>query len=146
MGWGSAERRGPGPHAFRSEALRKKIEELRATHRERRSARVAELRSKYGAMHLRSRPLTMELRHHARRTAYLNRARLIAENEIDEPKRAKVLARIDELVEKENARHERHVARLTGDAGPSPSGSAPPGLPPDAMKPMAPAAPSGGAQ
>jgi hypothetical protein len=133
-------------HNFKSETIKKRLAELMETHKARREARLAALRAKYSAGELGMPALMMELRHHARRMAFLNRARLIAENELEEPKRAKVLARIDKLIEKENERHERHVTRLKNPgAAPSASAAAPPGSgPPKPPKLMPKAAASAG--
>jgi hypothetical protein len=96
-----------------------------ATLKTRRDAHVAQLRSRFSELHLKNEALRNELRRHARSLAFLGRARMIAEEELTEPKKAKVLKRIDVLLAKEQARHDRHVARFTG-VGPMPSGSAPP--------------------
>jgi len=102
--------------------MKMRLSELAATHKQRREARLAMMRTRYNAGQLGNQALLMELRHHARRMAYLRRAQLIAENEVEPPKRAPLLARIEKLIAKENARHERHVKRMT-DAGPGPSAS-----------------------
>jgi len=130
---GSASAHAMGPHGFKSEQMKMRLSELQATHKQRREAHRAEMRMKYGAGQLGNQSLLMELRHHARRMAFLRRAQLIAENEVEGPKRAALLARIEKLIAKENTRHERHVKRMA-DAGPGPSASAiasggPPPLP-----------------
>ncbi len=109
-----------GPGNDRTKA---RTAELMATNRARRAARAAMLHQRFGARALSDQSLVAELKLHARRMAYLNRARLVAENEIEEPKRSKVLARIQKLVDKEGARHERRVAKFTNPM-PAPSGSA----------------------
>jgi hypothetical protein len=99
--------------------------ERMATFKARRETHVGELRSRFSELHLQNEALRNELRRHARSVAFLTRARLVAEAELTEPKKAKVLKRIDVLLAKEQARHDRHVAKFTG-AGPAASGSAPP--------------------
>jgi hypothetical protein len=53
-----------------------------------------------------------ELRHHARRMAFLNRALLLAESEKAGKDKDKLVERIEKLIEKENARHERAMERF----------------------------------
>jgi hypothetical protein len=106
-------------------ALHQKMMERMATFKARREAHVGELRSRFSELHLKNEALRNELRRHARSVAFLTRARLVAEAELTEPKKAKVLKRIDVLLAKEAARHDRHVAKFTS-TGPSASGSAPP--------------------
>jgi len=147
---GSASGQAPDHHhGFKSERMRKRLSELEATHKQRREAHLALMRAKYSAAQLGNQSLFQELRHHARRMAFLRRAQLIAENEVEPPKRASLMARIEKLITKENARHERHVARLN-DARPGPSASAaasgPPPLPrgPASRPPTPKPAPSAG--
>lgn len=103
----------------------------------RREARMFDVRQRYGAAVLSRREVLEELRVHARRMAFLNRAKLVATTELEEPKRAKALARIDKLTAAEKARHQERIAKLreAGDADgaahlassatpPLPSGSA----------------------
>jgi hypothetical protein len=52
-----------------------------------------------------------ELKHHARRMAYLDRAMLLAQTEVTKDK-DKVIERITKLIDKENERHERAMERL----------------------------------
>jgi hypothetical protein len=105
--------------------LRQKMLERMATLKARRDAHLGQLRTRFSELHLKDEALKNELRRHARSIAFLTRARLVAEEELTEPKKAKVLKRIDVLLAKEQARHDRHVAKFTG-ARPAPSGSAPP--------------------
>ena len=118
--------------------LQAKLAELRATGGARRAAHVAELRVRFGAAALHDKALVGELRAHARRVAFLNRAKLVATTELDEPKRTAALARIDKLMAREQQRHERRVEKLKAmPPQPGPSGA-----------PAAPsaAAPAGSAQ
>lgn len=66
-------------------------------------------------------PLAQELRHHAHRTAKLARIRAIAESKGDK----QTLARVDRLAERELARHEAKVARLSGPANSEPASAKP---------------------
>jgi len=97
----------------------------------RRDARIFEVRQRFGAMALSRREVLEELRVHARRMAFLNRAKLVATTELEEPKRAKALARIDKLTAAEKARHEERIAKLRA-AGDADGGAplAPSGTPP----------------
>jgi hypothetical protein len=65
-----------------------------------------------------------ELKHHARRSAYLNRAMLLAQTEVTKDK-DKLIERITKLIDKENERHERAMERLkSGPGTPAPSAAA----------------------
>jgi hypothetical protein len=66
-----------------------------------------------------------ELELHARRVAELSRLKFLAENARTGEARAKLVARIDTLSERETQRHRARMAKLLG-ARPLPSGSAPP--------------------
>jgi hypothetical protein len=141
--------------------LQRRMMERMRTVKERRDAHVRELRGRFTRFHLNNSMIMEELRHHARRVAFLNRARMIAEEELAEPKKAKVLKRIDVLLAKEQARHERHSARFfastlipsasappvaSGVVPPRPSGALPgSGAPPRKPAPV-PAASAGGAK
>jgi hypothetical protein len=104
--------------------LVERLAEIKASAGARRSAHMAEVRARFGAA-LGRHEVMEELRRHARRVAFLNRAKFIATTELDEPKRTTVLARIDKLITKEKARHERRVEKLKTNApSPGPSGSA----------------------
>ena len=122
----------PKPHE-----LEAKLGELRATGPARRAAHRAELRLHYAGAVLHNKDLLAELRQHARRVAFMTRAKFIATTELEEPKRTAALARIDKLMSREQARHERKVEKLklavpppgpsgapSAAATPAPSGSA----------------------
>lgn len=118
---GSGHRHGPGDRP----SLHQRMMDRRATFKARRDAHVGKLRARFSELHLKDEALRNELRRHARSMAFLTRARLVAEEELSDPKKSKVLKRIEVLLAKEQARHDRHVARFTR-AGAAPSGSAPP--------------------
>lgn len=101
-----------------------KFKELRKTAKERRKARLAEVRERFDAAVLRGAPVREEFRHHARRMAFLNRAQVVAKTELTGDKQKKTLARIDKLIELENQRHEKALARLKGGDTPTLPGSA----------------------
>ncbi len=101
-----------------------KFKELRSTIKERRKAHQSELRERFDATVLRSAPFKEELRIHARRMAFLNRAQVVAQSELTGDKQKKTLARIDKLIELESQRHEKAVARIKGGDAPTPPGSA----------------------
>jgi len=114
-----------------------RIAEVKATVASRRAQHLAELKGRFGAQVLATREFAQEFRIHARRMAFIHRAQFIATTEFDEPRRSKALARIDKLMEREQARHERHLEKLkSGQAAGVPSGA------PSAVASAAPA-PSG---
>jgi hypothetical protein len=103
------------------------IAEGRATARARREAHIAELRQRYPGSALSTREGLGELRAHARRMAFLNRAKVVATTELDEPKRTMALARIDKLLAAEQTRHQKRMEALrTSAAAPSGAPSAVP--------------------
>jgi hypothetical protein len=87
--------------------------------RERRRQRAEELRSRYGRL-LAEPAVAAELRVHARRMARLNTLRRVAEKE----GKTALLPRIDKLIEKERARHQRHMDALKARGPAAPSASA----------------------
>jgi chromosome segregation ATPase len=90
-----------------SEALSK----LRETRAERRKELRAELRQKYGA-NLQNAAIREELRTHASRIARLNQIKRIADAE----EKDKIEDRAEKLIERENTRHEKQIAKLTAGA------------------------------
>jgi hypothetical protein len=77
-----------------------------------------------------------ELKHHARRMAFLDRALVLAETEAKD--KDKLTDRISKLIDKENERHERAMERLKsmptppGASAAAPAASAPPAAAPPA--------------
>jgi hypothetical protein len=79
-----------------------------------------------------------ELKHHARRMAFLNRALVLAQTEAKDKDKDKLLERITKLIDKEDERHERAMERFksmppagasasaapAASAAPTPAGSA----------------------
>jgi hypothetical protein len=101
-----------------------KFKELKANAKQRRKARLAEVRERFDATVLRGAPVKEEFRQHARRMAFLNRAQVVAQTELTGDKQKKTLARIDKLIELEDQRHEKAMERLKGGDTPTPPGSA----------------------
>jgi hypothetical protein len=92
----------------------------RAEHRrERRRQRAEELRARYGRL-LAEPAVQAELKIHARRMARLHQLRRVAEKE----GKTALLPRIDKLIEKERARHQRHMDALNARGAPAASASA----------------------
>ncbi|MDI1437533.1 hypothetical protein [Polyangium sorediatum] len=82
-------------------------EERKAKRQTKREAKRKELREKWGDV-LKQPDARAELKVHARRAARLAQARKVADADGKEA----LVARIDKLVEKENARHQRVMDRL----------------------------------
>lgn len=88
-------------------------QQLKESREARRDERKKELKEKWGAKVLERGPVQAELKVHARRKARLARIRALAKEEGKDA----VVERVDKLLEKENARHERHMATLNTKAG-----------------------------
>jgi hypothetical protein len=123
-------------HRPKPAEIEAKLAELRATHAERRAAHLAAIKTRFSGPALHDKALVAELRAHARRLAFLSRAKFIASTQLDEPRRGATLTRIDKLMTRENERHERKVQKIkqaiaapnasgVPSAAPAPSGSAP---------------------
>jgi hypothetical protein len=109
-------------HRPKPDEVEAKLRELRATAEVRRDAHRALLRTQFTSATLERQDLRDELAKHARRVAFLNRAKLVATTELDEPTRGAALARIDRLTAKEEARHASVIQRVkTVAAAPAPS-------------------------
>jgi hypothetical protein len=85
--------------------------------------RIEAFRARYSADVLSSPQVRSELRNHARRMAFLRRAEFVAKNELEDPKRTEVLARVKRLFEREEARHARRMEKLRSGPFPASSGS-----------------------
>lgn len=112
-------------HRPTQEQMRAAIAAAHATAQARRQAHMAEARQRYGALASSNREVFVELRVHARRMAFLNRAKLVATTELEDPKRSTVLARIEKLTAAEQARHLGRMDALKANAAPAPSAGAP---------------------
>jgi len=95
----------------RREEKREDADERREKRQERRRAHVEDLRKRWGDSLVHP-ALRAELKVHARRIARLNHMRRLAEK----AEKPKVVERIDKLIEKENARHQKHMDTLKSQA------------------------------
>ncbi|HWO09719.1 MAG TPA: hypothetical protein VNN80_09580, partial [Polyangiaceae bacterium] len=122
---GRGRGRGRGQHVSAMRALREEIRSgklskaeidqrlaaLKESARERRKAHREELGKRYGAA-LGNAATREELRHHGRRMAFLNRALVLAQSEKAGKDKDALIERIEKLIEKENARHEKAMDRF----------------------------------
>lgn len=104
----------------RHKRLLERFEERRKNRGERAKSEREELRRKLGAS-LQNQGVQQELRRHAEAVARLERIKEIA----DADGKTDVSARATAVLAKENARHEKRLATLTGSAAPAASGGAP---------------------
>jgi hypothetical protein len=102
------------------EELKAKLAALHESAGDRGKAHRQELSKRWGGT-LANPSAVEELKHHARRMAFLNRAMLLAQTEVKQDK-DKLTDRISKLIDKENARHEQAMARL--QAAPAPAAAA----------------------
>jgi len=102
--------------------LKDRLAAMRETKKDRRRDHQKALESRWGAT-LAHPACREELRHHARREAFLGRALFLAQTEVTKDKE-KVVERIEKLIAKEDERHARAMERLK---------SMPPGTRPSAM-------------
>jgi hypothetical protein len=107
---------------IKKEELKDRVAKLRETAAERRKEHREALKSRWGAA-LAQAPAREELRHHARRMAFLNRALLVAQTEVKKDK-DKLIERIEKLIEKETARHEKAMARFSSASPSAPAAAA----------------------
>lgn len=113
--------------------LKERLAEIRASVKARQKEHKQSVAQRYGTVIERP-AVREELRHHARRSAFLNRALLVAQTELDAKASAKTADRIEKLIEKENARHERAMQRFETEGGegkakaPDPRGNNSPNL------------------
>lgn len=103
---------------LKKEELTERLAALEASRQERQKEHRAELGERWGKS-LESPPVREELRHHARRSALLNRALLVAETDPQVKDKDKLVARVEKLIEKENARHEKAMQRFEASTDPS---------------------------
>ncbi len=112
--------------AVTKDQLKDRIKLMHASQAERKKEHREELKARWGAalMHPSCRE---ELRHHARREAFLTRMLFVAQTEVTGPKKDALIARIEKLIDKEEARHTRAMERLK--SSPMPPASASAGMP-----------------
>jgi len=95
---------------LKKDELKQKLSQLHDTLGERKKEHREELGKRWGAAL--AKPLARdELKVHARRMAFLNRALLLAQGDTKADK-AQTTERITMLIEKENSRHDRAMARI----------------------------------
>jgi hypothetical protein len=105
--------------SIKREELKDRLDKLRANMAERRREHREAIRTRWGGM-LAAAPAREEVRLHGRRMAMLNRALFLTQTEVKPPNQEKLLQRIEKLIDRENARHERAMARLKSmPAGPA---------------------------
>lgn len=118
--------------------LEKRLAEMRANKAERRKEHREGLRHRWGAALVHP-AVREELRHHARREAFLGRALFLAQTQVAPKDRDKLVERIEKLIEKEEQRHMRAMERLKSMPPPPASAAAAAGA---ASAPGASAAPT----
>jgi hypothetical protein len=113
--------------------LRDRLAKLHESSGERRQEHRKALRDHWGST-LSHPACREELRHHGRRSAFLNRALLLAQTDATVKDKEKLIERIEKLFEKEDERHARAMERLKSMPGPEPSASAAPAAPASAKR------------
>jgi TolA-binding protein len=98
------------------EQFKDELTKLHATFAERAQDEGNEVKKRWGAL-VRRADVYDELKNHARRIAYLDRAVVVVEQDVSEPPRAQLMTRIKDLREQENARHEAAMKRFASSAG-----------------------------
>lgn len=112
--------------------VKDRLAKLRDDAKDRRKAHREALKERWGDT-LAKPNVREELRHHARRMAFLNRALILAETERKGKDKDKVVERIEKLIEKENERHTRAMERIkSGQPGTAAAGTAAAGTTPAA--------------
>jgi hypothetical protein len=112
-----------GGDAARHERGHRAMERLKRSRDERRGEDQDQIQKKWGGEQVRTPAIRNELRVHAWRLARLTRVQSLAEMD----NKADVVDRVDGLLAKENARHERRMAELGAkakDGGPGAAASA----------------------
>ena len=106
------------------EQLKERMEKMHAARIERQRHHRETIRTRWGAA-LAHPALREELRHHARREAFLTRALFVAQTEPVKNKE-KIIARIEKLIEREDERHAKAMERLKANPNAAASASAAP--------------------
>ncbi len=121
--------------SIKKEEIKSRMEKLRETQSERQKQHQQLVHQRWGSSLLATPQAKEELRNHARRSAMLDRALLLAQTETKLADRTKVIERIEKLIEREDARHEQAMTQMK----PTPSSAqakAPAQNPTPADKPM----------
>ena len=95
---------------LKKDELKAKLAQLQDTRNERRKEHREDIGKRWGAT-LALPPARDELKLHARRMAFLNRALVLSQGDT-KPDKDKTIDRISKLIDKENARHDRAMARI----------------------------------
>jgi hypothetical protein len=116
---------------LKREEIAKRYDDLRQSRATRRMARVNELEKEHGPDALVRPEVAAGLAKHHRRISMLDRARLVAESELEGTRRAAALARIEGMRAKEHERHDAWLEGLKNARAAAPSASpAPSSVPP----------------
>ena len=118
--------------------LKERIAAMRANAAERRKEHREGLKKRWGAT-LAHPACREELRHHARREAFLSRALFLAQTEVAAKDKDKFLERIQKLIDKENERHAKAMERLKATPAAAAPTAAAPAAAPATPSPAAPA-------
>jgi len=110
---------------IKKDELPAKLAQLNATRDVRRKEHREDVGNRWGATLARP-PARDELKLHARRMAFLNRALVLAQTDT-KPDKAKLIERITQLIDKEDARHDKAMARIASQ--PTTLASAAPAVP-----------------
>jgi len=112
--------------------VKERLAKLRDDAKDRKKAHREAIKERWGDALAKPNAL-QELKHHARRMAFLNRALILAETERKAKDKDKLVERIEKLIEKENERHAKAMERIkSGQPGPNAAASAAPGTAPAA--------------
>jgi len=130
-----ALREGIKDGSVKKEDIKDRLEKLRESQDERKRRHQQLVHQRWGASVLATSQAKDELREHARRSALLDRALLLAQTETKLADRNKVIERIEKLIEREDARHERTMTQMKSSPG-SAEAKAPAQNPTPGDKPM----------
>jgi hypothetical protein len=114
--------------------FKQKMSEMMQDRAQRRTRHQTELRARWG-QELNKGPVVAELRLHARREAFLSRMLVVAQTERTGKDQEKLVARIEAMSAREDARHDKKMAELKASGAAAAAGSA-------AAEPAASAAPA----
>ena len=107
-----ALREGIKDGSIKKDELKARLQQLRESEQQRRKEHQQMVKQRWGKA-LALSPAKDELRLHAKRSAMLDRALVVAQTEAKPTDQAKLAQRIEMLIDKENARHERTMMRLS---------------------------------
>jgi hypothetical protein len=131
-----AIREGIKDGSIKKEDIKSRLEKLRETQSERRKQHQQLVHQRWGSSLLATSQAKQELKEHARRSAMLDRALLLAQTETKLPDRNKLIERIEKLIEREDARHDRVMTQMKSTPGSAEAKAAPPQPPTPSDKPM----------